>query len=105
MCKKELLEKIISIVSELTEISRDEMLSRSRRSDIIEARYLVIYLLKTYGVRPYKIAKMLNLPERSVYYSIGSFFSRSDQDGSMLRKWFSDAKSELQKDCKNLETT
>lgn len=99
--QKELLNEIVFIVSELTEISREDLLSRSRRSDIIEARCLLVYILRYLGVRPYKIAKLLSIPERSVYYSITSFSVRSDQDGSMLKTWFTEAKSRLQNHCKN----
>lgn len=103
--QKLLFEEIISIVSELTEISREEMLSKSRRSDIIEARCLLIYALRSLGVKPYKIALLLGIPERSVYYSITSFSIRSDQDGSMLKTWLSDVKSRLQKVCKRTDKT
>ena len=92
-----LLEQIISIVSDLTEISPDEIRSRSRRSDVTEARYLVIYLLRHQGVRTYKIAKMMGIPERSIYYAINAYNIHSDEDGSMLKTWFRDAKIELQK--------
>lgn len=103
--QKELFEGIISIVSDLTDISREEMLSRSRRSDIIEAKYLLIYLLKSQGVKPYKIALLMDMPERCVYYSITSFSMRSDQDGSMLKAWYKEAKSRLQKLCKSSDTS
>lgn len=96
-----LLEQIISIVSDLTEISPDEIRSRSRRSDVTEARYLVIYLLRHQGVRTYKIAKMMGIPERSIYYAINAYYIHSDEDGSMLKAWFRDAKTELQKLRKN----
>lgn len=103
--QKELFEGIISIVSDLTDISREEILSRSRRSDVIEARCLLVYLLKSQGIKPYKIALLLGIPERCVYYSITSFSMRSDQDGSMLKAWYNEAKSRLQKLCKSSDTS
>lgn len=99
MCKRDLLEKIISIVCDLTEIEREEVLSKSRRSDVTEARCLLIYLLKVNGVKPYKIAVLLDIPERSVYYAITSFSLHSDQPGSMLGAWLKEANSKLQKLC------
>jgi len=105
MCKTDLLEKIISIVSDLTEIEREELLSRSRRSDVTEAKCLLIYLLKVNGVKPYKIATLLNIPERSIYYAITSFSLRSDQAGSMLGAWLKEANSRLQKLRNNPATT
>lgn len=101
MCKIEHLEKIISVVSDLTEIERNDLLSRSRRTDIMEARYLLVYLLKSQGVRPYKIASLLGIPERSVYYYITAYSVQSDQDGSMLKAWLKAAKSRLQELCNN----
>lgn len=105
MCKKDYLEKIISIISELTEIDREQLLSRSRRTDVMEARYLLVYLLKSIGVRPYKIASFLGIPERSIYYYITAFSLHSEQDGSMLRSWLDTAKSRLQEHRNNPATT
>ena len=101
MCKKELFEKIIEIVSEITEVSREEILSRSRRADVTDARYLVLYILYTHGVRIYKIAELSGIPCRSVYYAINSFSMRSDIEGTILNLWIKDVKSRLQKDCNN----
>ena len=102
MCKRDLLEKIISIVCDLTEIEREEVLSKSRRADVTEARCLLIYLLKVNGVKPYKIAALLDIPERSVYYAITSFSLHSDQPGSMAeRSKFQIAKT-LQQACSNI---
>lgn len=105
MCKKDYLERIISIVSELTEIGKEDLLSRSRRSDIMEARYLLVYLLKTQGVRPYKIASLLGIPERNIYYYITAFSIHSDQDGSMLKTWLEVSRSRLQELSKNPATS
>ena len=96
MCKKDYLEKIISIVSDLTEIEKEDLLSRSRRNDVMEARYLLVYLLKIQGVRPYKIASLLGVPLRNIYYYITAFSLHSDYDGSMLRTWLDQSKSRLQ---------
>lgn len=101
MCKKELFEKIIAIVSELTEIPKEEILSRSRRADVTDARYLVIYTLYAQGVRIYKIAELTGIPERSIYYAINAFAMRSDRDGTILNLWIKEVKSRLQKLCSN----
>lgn len=101
MCKKELFEKIVEIVSELTEIPKEEILSKSRRSDVTDARYLVIYSLYIHGVRIYKIAELTGVPWRSVYYAITSFSMRSDRDGTILNLWVKEVRSRLQKLCNN----
>lgn len=105
MCKKELFEKIISIVSELTEIPREDILSRSRRADVTDARYLVIYTLYMQGVKIYKIAELTGIPCRSVYYAITSFSMRSDRDGTILNIWIKETKERLQKLCSNSADT
>lgn len=101
MCKKELFEKILEIVSELTEIPKEEILSRSRRSDVTDARYLVIYTLYMQGVKIYKIAELTGIPDRSIYYAINSFSLRSDRDGTILNLWIKEVKERLQKLCIN----
>ena len=105
MCKKELFEKIISIVSELTEIPREDILSRSRRADVTDARYLEIYTLYMQGVKIYKIAELTGIPCRSVYYAITSFSMRSDRDGTILNIWIKETKARLQKLCSNSADT
>lgn len=105
MCKKELFEKIISIVSELTEIPREDILSRSRRADVTDARYLVIYTLYMQGVKIYKIAELTGIPCRSVYYAITSFSMRSDRDGTILNIWIKETKARLQKLCSDSADT
>lgn len=105
MCKRDLFQQIISTVSEITEVGRDEILSRSRRSDVVEARCLAIYLMRQNRILPYQIAEFMDIPVRSVYYSITSFSIHSDQDGSMLKVWLNEAKSRLQKQCRNIDRT
>lgn len=101
MCKKELFEKIIEIVSSITEISREEILSKSRRADVTDARYLVLYILHTHGVHIYRIAELSGIPWRSIYYAINSFSMRSDREGTILNLWIKEVNSRLQKDCNN----
>lgn len=43
MCKSEIFNRILNTVSQETEITIDEILSRSHRKEIVDARYLFVY--------------------------------------------------------------
>ena len=48
--KKEIFNRIIDCVSNITEIDKEDILSNKKNSDIIEARCLVIHYCKHYGM-------------------------------------------------------
>ena len=50
MKKKEIFEKIISIVSEQTDISTEMILSCNRTEDVLDARSLVVYYCIKHGL-------------------------------------------------------
>lgn len=43
MCKSEIFAKILRLVSEETEISTSDILSGSKETDVVDARYLLVY--------------------------------------------------------------
>lgn len=52
MCKSEIFNRILNTVSQETEITIDEILSRSHRKEIVDARYLFVYFFTQQGFHP-----------------------------------------------------
>lgn len=76
MKKSEIFSQILSDVSSEAEIDSDRILSDSRVEEVVDARYLVIFLLLANGFYPVMIAELMNMSQRAVRSAISSFESR-----------------------------
>lgn len=79
MCKSEIFNRILNTVSQETEITIDEILSRSHRKEIVDARYLFVYFLRNRGFIPAEIARRLRLTPQAVSGIICKFQKRREQ--------------------------
>lgn len=84
MCKSEIFAEILRLVSEETEISTSDILSGSKETDVVDARYLLVYLLYERGFYPSQIALHVSKTKRSINYILSGFSDRI-QRGKMLR--------------------
>lgn len=66
MKKSELFALILSIVSDVTEISENDILSKSFKEDIVEARMLLIHFCYKEGLLPAKIAELSGFSHRCI---------------------------------------
>lgn len=72
---------VIEIVSEVTEISRNEILSNSREQEIVDARCLLIYILyRMYDLSFKQIGALINRSGENVSYHAHNFESRKSQN-------------------------
>lgn len=77
MNKKEIFATIVCIVSDVTDISPEEILSSSHREDIVDARHLLVHFLHTYGgLYIAQIAPMTGFSTRHVAFILSSFDTR-----------------------------
>ena len=76
MRKSEIFAGILADVSLEAEIDSDRILSDSRVEEVVDARYLVIFLLLANGFYPVMIAERMNMSQRAVRSAISSFESR-----------------------------
>lgn len=80
MCYTTFFNRALSIVSEITEIQKDIILSESREQEIVDARCLLIYALyKTYSISFKLIGRLVNRSAENVSYHIRNFGSRKSQ--------------------------
>ena len=76
MGKRELFEKILTLVEEETEISRELILSGSKREEVVDARALLISLLHEQGLYPAQIGAMTGICPRCIGPFILNFKER-----------------------------
>lgn len=76
MRKSEIFAAILSDVSSETEIDIDLILSSERKEEVVDARYLVIYLLSKNGFYPRMIAERMRMSQRAVRKAQAGFEAR-----------------------------
>lgn len=91
MCKKDLCEQIIVLVAKITEVPMADIMSCNKRSDVVDARYLAIYIMLEKGVKVYHVAAYMNMTERNVYHVQERFNDRKDYGDPMIEHYYNSA--------------
>lgn len=76
MKKSEIFASVLADVSAETEIGSDRILSESKLEEVVDARYLVIYLLSRNGFYPRMIAERMRMSQRAVRKAQAGFEAR-----------------------------
>lgn len=76
MKKSEIFAGILADVSMETEIEEELILSGSRVEEVVDARYLVIFLLMRNGFYPRMIADRMGMTQRAVRKAASGFGAR-----------------------------
>lgn len=74
--KEEIFAEIIKIVSRETEITREMIVSKCSKAEVVDARYILARLLHDAGFYKSQIAERLCLSRRSVFVILGNFDDR-----------------------------
>lgn len=77
MNKAEYFGKVIKVVTELMEVSEDSILGKSREPEVVDARWMVICLMKEKGYSARQISELVHHPERTVNHAICNFTERA----------------------------
>jgi hypothetical protein len=85
MCKTDIFDAILSAVVSDTEITKEQILSHSKQSDIVEARCLLYYYLHKAGFYPAQIARMTNQSRQCVNCLLLSFDARCQYSGNIWK--------------------
>lgn len=73
---RELFERVLDVVSDVTEIDKTIILSKSKASEVVDARYIAIEILTKSGVYKNKIASIFGCTMRNVQHIISNFDAR-----------------------------
>ena len=76
MEKSEYYGKVIKVVTELMDVDEADILGCSRKTDVVDARWLVICLLRESGWSTHTIADTIGHPERTVNHALASIDDR-----------------------------
>ena len=68
--------KVIKVVTELMEVTDQEILGKSRRMDVVDARWMVIYLMKEAGYTTRQIVPLICHKRRTIDNAISLFEDR-----------------------------
>lgn len=82
-----IFNSILEAVENATEIDRALILSRSKQSDVVEARCLLFHYLRRAGFYPSQIARITNQSRQCVNCLLLSFQARCDYSGNMLKRY------------------
>lgn len=97
----ELADHILGIVAEELDVTKESILSKSRKAEIVDARHKAAKLLHACNVYPSRIAQIFEVSPRSIHYVITSFDARI-QTNRALRNSYAKLAKTL---CENCETT
>ena len=83
MKRTEYFSKVIQVVTELTDVTEDQIISKSRIPEVVDARWMVIYFLKRNHYSTRQISELLNHPLRTINHAFEFLDSRafSSQNG------------------------
>lgn len=84
MCKTEMFNKILSVVAEETEIPTECILSRCKRREIVDARYILVYFMHRSGYYTSTIATYMKFSRRAVEKMLELFDERQKQSGRIF---------------------
>lgn len=96
MCKSEIFAELLRIVSRETEISTNDILSNSKETEVVDARYLLVRLLFENGFYPSQIASSIHKSNRSIHYILSHFSDRL-QVGKLFRIQYENIRKTLGK--------
>ena len=88
MCKRELCEQIIALVAKVTDLTVDDIISHSRHPEIVDARYLAVFIMLKKGIQVNRVAMFMSMTERNVYHVLERFDDRKDYGDPMIEQYY-----------------
>lgn len=79
MVKSEIFSEAVRAVCEVTEMDEGEIMSRSRREEVVDARHLLVSELSRRGFYPSMIAARMRMSGRAVRRIIAGFGDRESR--------------------------
>lgn len=83
--KTEIFAKILDIVANETELTSEQILSCCRTAETVDARYMLVHLLRREGIYISEIARMMHFSRRGVEKMLSQFDDRLAQSGPLFQ--------------------
>lgn len=84
---------VMSVVTDLTDLSENEILNGRRTMEVVDARWLCVRLMRDIGLYPFQIAEMMAMSVRAVQYILINFDDRMKFGDAMLQIYLQMAKN------------
>lgn len=78
MNRLEYFGKVMRVVTELTELTDQEILGKGKGIEVVDARWMVIQLLHEKGYSTKQIAPLMLRPARTINHALSMFPDRAD---------------------------
>lgn len=95
MGKLEDFGKVIKVVTELMDVTDQEILGKSRREDVVDARWMVILLMREKGYNTRQISTLMLHPERTINHALNAIEDRVRYSHSGLGNILAIARKQL----------
>ena len=76
MKRLEYFSEVMKVVTELLEVNEVDVLGKSRELDVVDARWMVMHLLREKGYQTKQISPLMCKPERTVNHALSNFEDR-----------------------------
>lgn len=77
MNRFEYFGKVMKVVTELMEVTDQDILGKSKNFDIVDARWMVIFLMRERGYNAKQIAILMFRPVRTINHALSLFPKRA----------------------------
>lgn len=94
----EFADYILETVAEELDVTKESIMSKSRKAEIVDARHMAVKLLHVSNVYPSRIAEIFGVSPRTVQYVITSFDARI-QTNRMMRHSYAKLAKTLRENC------
>lgn len=74
----EFADNVLELVAEELDVQKASILTKSRKAEIVDARWLAVMLMYKSGMYPMRIAESLRISPRYAHYIITGFSDRKD---------------------------
>ena len=85
MYKKDYFSRLVSVVAELSELTEADIMEGRKTDAVVDARWVIVRILKEQGYHTANIAMLLNMTQRNVSYILTAFQDRLDQYDSLFK--------------------
>lgn len=76
MCKSDVFNRVLDIVSRETEIDASEIIGKGRTIEVVDARCILFQMLREEGMYPSQIAQKAHKTSAAVRYLLADFEKR-----------------------------
>lgn len=94
--KEQYFNTVMSIVTDLTDLSEEEILRGRRTMEVVDARWLCVRLMRDIGLYPFQIAGFMEMSVRTVQYILNNFDDRMKFGDAMLDIYLRMARQRLE---------